>query len=121
MERTRLNNLLKQNVLIIIFNRRTPPVGALRQMLCTKSDKVLSSLQGRINLNFRNPKHGKPAFDESKANVCVVWDILKQDYRLVPCESVSIIREISPDKWWEFYNNNIRPMSQTDKLEFMYG
>lgn len=119
MDRTTLNNKLKHNVLVIEFRRRTPPVGRLRRMICTKSEDILSSTQGSINLNFRPPKHGGPKFDEAKVNVCIVWDILMQDYRIVPCESAHILREIPVSRFWAYYNRYIFPMSQREKLRYM--
>lgn len=121
MNRSELNSLLEHNVLLIGFLRRTPPVGRRRNMICTKSNFILNSFQGRTNLNFRNPKHGGPAFDQAKANVVVVWDILVQDYRLVPCESVTVIDTIPESEFWEYYNDAIYPMSTKDKVKFMNG
>lgn len=121
MNRTTLENDLLSNVLVLEFNRRTDPKGKLRRMICTKSDYILSSTQGRFNLNFRNPKFGGPKYDESKTNTVVVWDILTQDYRQIPCESVRVI-DIIPEKlFWKYFNEQLRTMSKRDKVSFMHG
>lgn len=117
MNRLILEDLLRYNVLVIGFNKRT--TRQFRQMICTKSNFVLSSFQGRVNLNFRNPKYGPPDFDLAKHNLEVVWDILVQDYRLIPCESVSISKTIPEKAFWKFYNEAIYPMSQKEKIKFM--
>lgn len=121
MNRSTLESLLLKNVLVIAFKRRTDPKGVLRRMICTKSNEILNSTQGRFNLNFRNPKHGGPSYDEDKANTVVVWDILTQDYRQIPCESVSIIDTVPEQFFWKFYNDELRPMSKQDKIKFMHG
>lgn len=121
MNRSELNSLLEHNVLLIGFLRRTPPVGHRRNMICTKSNFILNSFQGRTNLNFRSPKYGPPDFDQAKANVVVVWDILVQDYRLVPCESVTVIDTIPETGFWKYYNEAIYPMSAQAKVKFMNG
>lgn len=121
MDRSRLEEQLKNNVLIITFARRTPPKGAFRRMLCTKSSVILNSTLASLSLNFRNPKHGGPKFDERAVNVIVVWDILKQDYRLVPCESARIEQVIEPDEFWEFFKNNVTTMTTRQAESFMYA
>lgn len=120
MQRAELYNLLLNNVLVLSFIKKTEPrKGWIRNMICTKSNKILSSLQGRINLNFRNPKYGGPVFNEVEHNVVVVWDILMQDYRVVPCESVNILSIIQEDFFWNFYNNKLIFMSSIEKNKFM--
>lgn len=119
MDRGRLLNYLNHNVMVISFIRRSDPKGILRRMVCTKSNIILSSLQGHTILNFRAPKYGGPKLDEVKNNLIVVWDILTQDYRLIPCESVSVIEIIPEDKFWTFYNETLKNMSKRDKVTFM--
>lgn len=119
MDRSALNRDLLHNVLIIYFHRRTDPKGVLRRMICTKSDLILSSLQGHTILNFRSPKFGAPKCDEVKHNVTVVWDILTQDYRLIPCDSVRIIQKVHEGKFWKFFNDTLSGMSKEDKIKFM--
>lgn len=120
MTQSFLDNRLKQSVLIITFLKRSSkPQGEFRRMICTKNDKVLSNVDGRMILGFR-PPHGSIDFDIKAKNLCVVWDILKRDYRLVPAESVTIVQSIPPAKWWKFYDESIKTMSQANKEKFMY-
>ena len=121
MNRSILEESLKHNVLLISFIRRSRLKGHLRRMICTKSNFILNSFQGRTNLNFRNPKYGPPDFDQARVNVVVAWDILVQDYRLIPCESVSIIDTIPETGFWKYYNDALYPMTSQDKIKFMNG
>lgn len=90
-------------------------------MLCTKASTILDTTNAELSLNFRRPKHGGPRFDEKAANIVVVWDILKQDYRLVPCESVTIEQVIEPGEFLEFFKNNIVTMTTRMAESFMYA
>lgn len=120
MNSTTLDNRLKQSVLIITFAKRSSkPIGQFRRMLCTKCDKVLSSVNGRMSLGFR-PPYGPVRINLKKENLCVVWDILKRDYRLVPAESVTIVESITPSKWWKYYDEAVKPLSDKNKEKFMY-
>lgn len=121
MNRNELKSILEHNVLLLWFLRRTPPVGVRRNMICTKSNFILNSFQGRINLNFRSPKHGSLNFNEARYNLIIVWDILVQDYRLIPCESVRIIETIPEKNFWKYYNDSIYPMTKQSKIKFMYS
>lgn len=120
MNRTSLERSLLSEVLVITFNRKTPPVGAFRRMLCTKCDEVLNTALGKIKLGFWRPRQG-PRFDEAKHNVVIVWDIFKRDYRVVPCETVKIEDRISPDDFWKYYKENAGAMTWRQKEAFMYA
>lgn len=116
-----LENLLLKNVLDIRFLRRIPVQNkpATRRILCTKSYDLLNSTNGRIVLNYRPPKNAKQ-FNESQANACVVWDIMMQDYRIVPVESAVILEEIPADEsFWPYFNNKIYTLSTEQKVLFM--
>lgn len=116
-----LNSLLLNNVLDIRFIRRIPVPNkpATRRMLCTKSYDLLNSTNGRIVLNYRPPKTGKQ-FNESLKDACVVWDILMQDYRIIPANTATILEQIPANKdFWTYFNNNIYNLSTEQKILFM--
>lgn len=116
-----LNNLLLRNVLDIRFLRREPLPNktATRRILCTKSSDLLNSTNGRVVLNYRPPKNNKQ-FNESLNNACVVWDILMQDYRIVPADTATIIKEIPANEdFWTYFNSQIYILSGEQKKRFM--
>jgi len=116
-----LNSLLLRNVLDIRFLRRNPVPNkpSTRRMLCTKSFELLNSTNGRIVLNYRPPTKNKQ-FNESQENACVVWDILMQDYRVVPAETAVILEEIpANEEFWSYFNNKIYTLSTEQKILFM--
>ena len=116
-----LNNLLLNNVLDIRFIRRNPKPGkpGTRRILCTKSFDLLNSTNGRIVLNYRPPKAGKQ-FNENVEDACVVWDILMQDYRVIPADTAVVLEEIPANQeFWTYFNNKIYNLSTQQKMLFM--
>lgn len=116
-----LNNVLLNNVCEVRFAKRTsaPDNPEYRRMWCTKSFELLSTVNGKITLNYKEPKHRKQ-INEAVKNVLVVWDILMQDYRMVSLEDCDLISKIpANESFWKFFNENIYPMSAEDKLTFM--
>jgi hypothetical protein len=121
VQRATLDSILLNNVCEIRFVRRIPKPGfpPTRRMLCTKSYSLLNSTNGRITLNFRPPTN-PVQINEALENVVVVWDILMQDYRNVSMDQCDLIKEYpANDKFWEYFNNNIYPMSPQQKIQFM--
>jgi hypothetical protein len=90
-------------------------------MICTKSNYILSSFSARAKLNFRPPKYGGTKFDQKKLNLVVVWDILMEDYRCVPCETVKVMEVVPEKKFWTYYSNNIEPMNKRSRETYMRG
>jgi hypothetical protein len=121
MTRNSLDNLLLENVIDLRFARRhiIPGRPATRRILCTKSSLLLNSPNGRVVLNYKPPTHAKK-INESQSNVCVVWDIIMQDYRTISAEQVNILRVIpGNDEFWTFFNNEIYIMSAAQKILYM--
>lgn len=88
-------------------------------MICTKSFDLLNSTNGRIVLNYRQPKHGKQ-IDEAITNTCVVWDVLMQDYRVISADQVDVLRQMPADEsFWKVFNAEIYTLSTTQKINFM--
>lgn len=120
ISRSGLDSLLRSNVCEVRFVRRDPRPGdgPTRRMLCTKDLSILTSVNGRTTLNYRPPRGGMQ-INESLQNICVVWDIMMQDYRNVAMNSCTLIQQIPATDWWEYFNENIYPMSPEQKLSFM--
>jgi hypothetical protein len=121
VNRATLTTLLNSNVCEIQFVRRRPKRAphrpSVRYMICTNSAKILRSRDGKISLNFREARGVK--INEAKHNMVVVWDVIMQDYRNVPLENCVVINTIPANKFWEFYNNILYPMSRDDKSNYM--
>jgi len=120
VSRATLDPLLLSNVCEIRFVRRDPRPGDLptRRMLCTKDLSILTSVNGRTTLHYRPPK-GPMQINEAMQNICVVWDIMMQDYRNVAMDQCELIQSIPSADWWEYFNENIYPMSPQQKFSFM--
>jgi hypothetical protein len=119
--RQTLETLLLNNVLDLRFTRRIKSAdkSPTRRMICTKSFDLLNSTNGKIVLNYNPPKHQKQ-INEAVKNVCVVWDILMQNYRIVSADQVDVLREMpANDEFWKTFNNEIYPMSTDQKIQFM--
>lgn len=116
-----LDSLLRENVCDVRVARRIPLSNKppTRRMLCTKSFDLLSSANGKIVLNYKQPK-GSKQFNESLKNALVVWDILMQDYRVVSTERVDLLNTYPVgDQFWDFFNREIYPMTTQQKIAFM--
>ena len=120
IQRVALDSLLLKNVCEVRFVRRRPVAGdgPTRRMLCTKSYELLTSVNGRVTLNYAPPK-GPKKINEAAENVLVVWDILMQDYRTISMNSCDLIQQIPDKEFWEYFNENIYPMSPEQKFNFM--
>jgi hypothetical protein len=120
IQRAALDSILINNVCDVRFVRRHPRAGdgPTRRMLCTKSYKLLNSLNGRLTLNYVPPKSPKK-INEAAENVLVVWDILMQQYRTISMNSCDLIQQIPNAEFWEYFNENIYPMSPEQKINFM--
>lgn len=120
IQRVALDSLLLNNVCDVRFVRRDPRPGdgPSRRMLCTKSFEILHSVNGRTTLNYRPPRGGKQ-INEASANLLVVWDILMQDYRNINMNQCDLIQDIPAGDFWEYFNENIYPMSPAQKQSFM--
>lgn len=120
IQRAALDSLLLNNVCEIRFVRRRPRAGdgPTRRMLCTKSHDLLNSVNGRTTLNYAPPK-GPVKINEAAENVLVVWDILMQSYRTISMNSCDLIQQIPNNDFWEYFNENIYPMSPEQKYNFM--
>lgn len=118
-----LTSALASNVVELKFHRRRPKQGLdpFRRMLCTLDYNLLNSEKGTSVLNFKLSANST-AYNTQEKGLVVVWDILKQDWRMVNIESCHIISTIPtdpPDKFWEYFNNTVSSMSAAQKSTFI--
>lgn len=117
-----LKNLLENNVCEIKFARRRPVEGepATRRMLCTNSVQLLNSVNGKVLLNYKQPRR-MPKFNPVNKNLIITWDIFMQDFRCINMESCELIKTIpvANDEFWKYFNDSLRFMSVIEKERFM--
>lgn len=116
-----LKNLLENNVCEIKFERRRPVAGEplTRRMLCTNSVAVLNSVNGKILLNYKQPKR-MPKFNPNTKNIIITWDIFMQDFRCINLDRCDLIKTIpATDEFWNYFNEKLRHMSVEEKERFM--
>lgn len=116
-----LKQTLLSNVCEIIFAKRRPKLNdsLMRRMLCTLDGNILNSVNGRTTLNFKPPS-GPPKYNPESKNLLMVWDILMQDWRMVNCDNVEIVKTIpGNDEFWSYFNENILTMEASEKRNYM--
>lgn len=121
ISRSKLQSLLLDNVAEIRFRRRVsdPTRAPYRTMLCTNSNSLLYSINGRTTLNFKPPTRGLK-YSPSSKNIVVAWDILMQDFRAVSMDDCELLQEYpADDKFWEIFNEKFYVMTPEQKLLYM--
>lgn len=121
--RTTLSNLkelLRENVVEIVFIRRRPRLNRppFRRMLCTLDQGLLNTTNGRLSLNYKPSSNVLPYNAEAK-NLLPVWDIFMQDWRMVNCDDCNIINTIKQEDFWDYFNNTLLMMSPQQKMQYM--
>jgi len=103
-----------------MFVRRRPRIErpAIRRMLCTLDDKILTSVNGKMTLNYRSPSNMLPYNAEAK-NLLPVWDIFMQDWRMVNMNDCQIVQTIKHADFWKYFNDKILPLSIGQKMAYM--
>lgn len=118
-----LVQLLSENVVELMFVHRRD--GTPRRMLCTNSKQLLNSIAGKTALHFKPPKGVGLPYSPKAKNLAVTWDIMWQDFRQIPLESVHVVTAIplkseeDVDNFWEYFQLKLRDMSAAEKLQFM--
>ena len=116
-----LFKLLKSNVIEIQFVRRNKATWTnvtTRRMLCTLSDYLLYSPFGKVTLNFKKPKNDPPYSAPSKGLI-TVWDIMMQEWRNIPVDSVKLVNSIPERDFINYFDKKIKNMSASEKQTFM--
>lgn len=114
---------LSTNVVELKFSRRRPKsnLPSHRRMLCTLDYTLLNSERGISMLNYKPAAQSKQ-YNPASKGLIVVWDLLKQDWRMVNTESCNIISTIptSPsEEFWNYFNTSILPLTSTQKESFI--
>jgi len=116
-----LRPVLQNAACEIRFTRRRPVPGRsmFRRMLCTNSNTILNSIDGRITLNYR-PSSRSPKYDPNQKNLIIAWDIFMQDYRCINCDNCDLITTIpAGEAFWKYFKENIMKLSLQQKMAFM--
>ncbi len=127
MTNTQLQDLLGKQVVELDFVRRHEKLGwsDIRALLGTTNYELLNSQFGFQVLHFKPPKGVGMGYDYKKYNLCVVWDMFRQEYRVFGAEQANIhkVWELdTPEKIEEFqqyFYDYIINMTNDQKLKFM--
>jgi hypothetical protein len=119
--------ILGNNVVELHFTRRHPKMGwsNVRGLFGTTNYVLLNSEFGFQVLNFQPPKGVGMGYPYKEYNLCVVWDIFRQEYRVFGAEQVDISKQwdVTTDEgreeFQQYFYEYIINMSEQDKLDFM--
>lgn len=114
-----LQNLCKQHVVELIFNKRTS--GQHRRMLATLDFNLLNSDLGKEIFKFNPPRYSPP-FDASSKGLITLFDLIMLDWRNVPASQVEVVSAIStnpPVDFWTYFDKFISKMTALQKASFM--
>lgn len=111
---------LNSNVCEIRFLRRLPKPNApsTRRMLCCNNINFLTSVEGRITLNFKQ-SNSSPRYNTADENTIITWDIFMQQWRTINCDSVELINKWNTNQFWNIFNESFANWSPDQKILFM--
>lgn len=122
-----LQLFLATNVCEITYIRRhdKPSWSMVRGALVTTNYPLLNMLLGKQILNFVPPRGIGMGYDYKSKNLCVAWDIFRQEYRVFGAERavVKSHMDVTTDEgrkaFWEYFSAYIQNMTNDQKLKFM--
>ena len=122
-----LQLFLATNVCEISFVRRHEKDNwsSIRGMLATTNYPLLNTLLGKNVLNFQPPKGVGMGYDYKSKNLCVAWDIFRQEYRVFGAEravvksSMEVTTEKGRREFWVYFTQLLSQMTNDQKLQFM--
>lgn len=122
-----LQAILANNVVELTFVRRHPKLGwsDIRGLFGTTNFKLLNGDYGKYVFHFNPPKGVGMGYDYKSLNLCVVWDIFRQEYRVFGTEQVNIRKKFDVttdqgiEEFTEYFDEYISGMSNDEKLDFM--
>ena len=125
INRATFEQILRDNVIECKNVRRHEKTGAplSRRWFITNSPNILNTKFGKGVFNYRPPTNPRP-YNPRNYNLIFVWDIFKQDYRAIACESVRMIKifpATNPEKVEEFWihvRDQILTMSKAERTRF---
>lgn len=122
LTRNELEQLCNNNLVELLFNRRsTSKNNSTRRMLCTRDLRLLNSALGRQTFNFILPRKQLP-YDPRPKGLVVTFDILKQDWRMVPASGVTFVNAVPTfpqNNFWEYFDKKLRSMTKRQKSIFI--
>lgn len=74
-------------------------------MLCTRSRLLLETPEAQQYLKWRAPS-GPPPYNPKRYNNLIVWDIQREDYRQINCNTVLIVRQVSAEQYLNALKTN---------------
>lgn len=125
VNRATFEQIMKHNVVEFKNVRRHPKSGApiTRRYFATNSPAILNTEFGKKVFKFKPPTKPRP-YNPRLYNLVFVWDIFKQDYRAVACETVTMIQifpvtnEKLVNKFWIHVRDKILTMSRSQRMAF---
>ena len=121
-----LKSMLNQSILDIRFTRRTPKAGKpnTRRMLCTNAPQFLSTIAAKSVFGFSAPS-GAPKYNAASKGLVIAYDLFMQNFGAINGSNVEILNvypvtnEQQINEFWDFFSQNVSPMSASDKDKFM--
>jgi hypothetical protein len=135
INRRDLETIFATHVVELVFRRRIKPakkikdrkVGHMKQtrrMLCTARWDMISSPKFRKLFNWKKPKTRRGKNWYRKRKLVIVWDLMKNTFRMVSTDKY-IIQGLYPlmtdeevTKFLQFYRRNVHRRSDGYKLKF---
>lgn len=122
-----LQLFLATNVCEITFLRRhsKPHWYDIRGLLGTTNYPLLNTLLGKRILNFKPPMGIGMGYDYKAKNLCVVWDIFRQEYRVFGAEHavvkshMPVTTDAERRDFWKYFQAYVANMTNDQKLKFM--
>jgi hypothetical protein len=122
LTRNELEQLCNNHLVELLFKRRgTPNPISTRRMLCTRDLRLLTSELGKQTFHFTRPSK-QLSYDPVQKGLVVAFDILKQDWRMIPANGVTFVNAVPtfPQKnFWEYFDKKLRTMTKRQKLNFI--
>jgi hypothetical protein len=121
-----LIEIARHGIAELRFSRRREKFGwsPYRRALISNDMTLLNSAPGQLALHFKPPMHPPPYPWITKNLVCC-WDILWQDWRMIPvetCDVITVFPTAKPEdvtNWWIYFGEFLAKMSASDKMAFM--
>lgn len=122
LTRNELEQLCNNHLVELLFNRRgAPNPKTTRRMLCTRDLRLLKSELGKQTFHFTSPTR-QLSYDPVQKGLVVVFDVLKQDWRMVPANSVTFVNAVPTfpqENFWEYFDKKLRSMTNRQKNTFI--
>lgn len=127
MNNSQLQSILGNNVVELTFVRRHPKLGwsDIRGMFGTTNFPLLNGDFGSQVLHFQPPNGVGMGYDYRAYNLCVVWDMFRQEYRVFGAEQVEIRKQFplstpeEQEEFMQYFYDYIIGMTNQQKIDFM--